>query len=304
MCTGERLTEVLGSAREIPLDDSSKFALFSDCHRGDNSWADDFAHNQNVFFHALNYYCDKGFTYIQIGDGDELWEFRSFDDIRAAHDHVFWMMSRFHEDNRLYLIWGNHDRDWRSPKKVEQYLYRYYDEREGQSKPLFEGIEVHEGLVLRYSDTGNTILLVHGHQGQFLNDSGWWLGRFVVRKVWKAFQLLGVRDPTSPAKNFQIRQRVEEEITKWAEANKQTIIAGHTHRPVFPPAGGPPYFNVGSCVHPRCITGMEIQNGEITLVKWFVNVTCDGTLFIDKDVLEGPRKLQDCFQASRDSGPA
>jgi hypothetical protein len=78
------------------------------------------------------------------------------------------------------------------------------------------------------------------------------------------------------------------------------IIAGHTHRPVFAnlslterrlletgigsrgvrrkAKADPVYFNTGSCVHPRCITGIEItaeKNPDnealhlrCTLVKW------------------------------------
>ncbi len=72
MSSSKRLTEVFESSEKIKLDDTSRFILFSDCHRGDNSWADDFAHNQNIYFHALTRYYDEGFTYIEIGDGDEL----------------------------------------------------------------------------------------------------------------------------------------------------------------------------------------------------------------------------------------
>ena len=67
--------------------------------------------------------------------------------------------------------------------------------------------------------------------------------------------------------------------------SKQMLIPGHTHRSVYPVPGKTPYFNTDSCVHPRCIVGIEINNGSITLVKWYVNVkqaNDDGTLFIDK----------------------
>jgi len=70
-------------------------------------------------------------------------------------------------------------------------------------------------------------------------------------------------------------------------------IAGHTHRPEFPGKDNSCYFNTGSCVHPRFITCIEIENGEITLVKWFINVKPDGILFIDKEVKAGPKRLQD-----------
>ena len=49
-----RLTEVFELSEKLPFDDSSKFILFSDCHRGDNSWADDFAQNQTLFFRDLH----------------------------------------------------------------------------------------------------------------------------------------------------------------------------------------------------------------------------------------------------------
>ena len=76
------------------------------------------------------------------------------------------------------------------------------------------------------------------------------------------------------------------------------LIAGHTHRSVFPVPGKPPYFNTGSCVHPRCIVGIEINNGLITLVKWYVNVKQSndgGTLFINRKELVKPIRLQDFF---------
>lgn len=295
MSTSKRLTQVFKSSKEIPFDDTSKFIFFSDCHRGDNSWADDFAQNQNLFFHALNQYYDQGFTYIEIGDGDELWENKNFGDIRRAYDNIFWRMSEFHKKKRLYLIWGNHNRKWKKKKNVEKYLYQYYDERTSTYKPLFKDIEVHEGLILKHSHTGHKIFLVHGHQGELLNDSLWWFGKFVVRKTWKPLQLFGVKDPTSPAKNFKKRDKVDKKITEWVRVKKQMIIAGHTHRSIFPSQKEAPYFNAGSCVHPRCITGIEIQNGTITLVKWFINIKPNGTMFIDRKELESPQKLQNFF---------
>lgn len=298
MSTSKRLNEVFESAKkkEILIDESSKLILLSDCHRGDNSWADDFAHNQNLFFHALDYYYKNAFTYIEIGDGDELWENKRFEDIRCAHSNIFWKMRQLYQKNLLYLIWGNHNRKWKRPKNVSKHLYQYYDERKGQSESLFPGIEVHEGLLLRYASTENRIFLTHGHQGDLLNDSLWWVGRFFVRKIWKVLQkIAGWRDPTSPAKNFKRRNKIDKNIEEWAKANKQMIIAGHTHRPIFSSPQNPPYFNVGSCVHPRCITGIEIQNGSIALIKWYIKVKPDGLLFIGKDELKKPEKLQSFF---------
>ncbi len=292
MPTRNRLKEIFDSSKTVDFDDSSKFILFSDCHRGDNSWSDDFAHNEKLFFHALNHYYNEGFTYIEIGDGDELWESKKFEEIRKAHSHIFWIMRKFHKDDRLFLIWGNHNIVWKNQKYIEKNLFKYYDERKRCIKPLFDGIEIHEGLILRHSNMEKKIFLFHGHQGDLMCDRLWRLSRFFVRHLWKHLQLLGIKDPTSPAKNFKKRREVERKIIDWVKSSKRTVICGHTHRPVFPNEGEPAYFNTGSCVHPRCITGIEIENGEIMLIKWWVKPKKDGALYVEREILMGPKKLQ------------
>ena len=74
------------------------------------------------------------------------------------------------------------------------------------------------------------------------------------------------------------------------------LIAGHNHRPMFPKAGDPPYFNDGSGVHPRCITGIEIVNGNIMLIKWSVKANINGQLTIDRDILAGPERLENYYK--------
>jgi hypothetical protein len=46
-------------------------------------------------------------------------------------------------------------------------------------------------------------------------------------------------------------------------------------------------------VHPRSITGIEIENGTISLIKWEISTNDDGILQIVKVTLEGPRNLKD-----------
>ena len=295
MSTEKRLTEVLKSSDEISFDDASKIIFFSDCHRGDNSWADDFAHNQNLFFFALNTYNETGFTYIELGDGDELWENKRFSEIRRAHKHIFRLLSAFYEDNRLHLIYGNHDIERKKQEVVEKTLFSYYDYRLKKKRDLFPGIKIPEGLILKHAQTGNRIFLTHGHQGDFWSDKHWRFSRFTVRHVWKSLQLRGFKDPTSPAQNFRKQEKVHNLILKWAQKTNQMIICGHTHRSVFPNVGDPPYFNTGSCVHPRCITGIEIENGSISLIKWWVKIKENGCLCVEKEILAGPQKLQDYF---------
>jgi len=293
-----RLSQVFQQSIIINIDDQSRFIIFSDCHRGDNSWSDEFANNQNIYFHALNHYFDRGYTYIEAGDGEEMWENRNFEDIRSAHDNIYWRLSEFYRNDRLILLWGNHNREWYSDGSVKQHLHRYYDEREQTEKDLFQGVSVHEGIRLYHRETDTTFFITHGHQGDLLNDRLWWVGRFFVRRFWKPFQMFGFRDPTRPAKNFKKRENLEDKIVEWTMRNKQPIIVGHTHRPRFPDKDSKYYFNTGCCVHPRCITGLEITDGAISLVKWLVDVHtgADSSLFINKVVLEGPLIIEPLSQ--------
>lgn len=292
----KRISKVFETVEEIPFDDNSRIILMSDCHRGDGSWADDFSRNQNLYFTALTYYYRENYTYIELGDGDELWENRRFSDIKQEHSNVFWLLSKFYDEGRLYMIFGNHDMVKKYNKYVRENLYRYYNEPEKRSVPLFESIRFHEGLILKHKSTGDKVFLMHGHQVDCLNDKLWKLARFLVRYLWRPLNILGVNDPTRTAKNYEKKEAVEKRLTEWVVKEKHMLIAGHTHRPTFPEAGLPPYFNDGSCVHPRCITGIEISEGSITLVKWYVKTRSDGTLFIDRDVLAGPNKLRDYFE--------
>lgn len=274
MSASTRLTKAFEKAElnEIPFTNRDKFVIFSDSHRGKNDWGDDFAHNQLLFFHALTSYYEDGFVYIENGDGDELSENWIFENIRRAHSHIFWLMKKFHNEGRLIMIYGNHDMIRRFPSVVRRTMYKYYDDREDKEVSLFHGVRMNEAIVLKHQETGKKIFVVHGHQADFFNSYFWWLGMLTL-PLWKSvFQkILGWRDPTSAAQNRWKKNKVEGHMMRWAEEHNQIIIAGHTHRSWHPVQGDPPYFNDGSCVHPRAITAIEIQNGTIALVKWWLN---------------------------------
>jgi UDP-2,3-diacylglucosamine pyrophosphatase LpxH len=295
MNTLKRLSQIFEAAEEIPFDDSSRIVFMSDCHRGDGGWADDFSRNQNLYFTALNHYYKENYTYIELGDGDELWKNKRLSDIIQTHSNVFWLLSKFYQEGRIYIIYGNHDMVKKDSRFVERNLYRYLDERENRYIPLFENIKIHEGLVLRYKPVNGRVFLVHGHQVDFLNDRLWKVARFLVRNLWRPLESYGINDPTSTAKNYYKKEAVGKKLTEWVMKEKHILIAGHNHRPMFPEVGEPPYFNDGSSVHPRCITAIEMNGGAIVLVKWNVNTKSDGTLYIGREVLAGPRKIKDYF---------
>jgi UDP-2,3-diacylglucosamine pyrophosphatase LpxH len=289
------LSNAYNKAKHIAIDKDSKLVFFSDCHRGDNSYADDFSHNKQVYFHALKKYYENGFTYFELGDGDELWENRNFESIFESYKNIYDLLKKFHDEKRLHMIYGNHDMVYSNPTIVEKFLGSYFDVITGKQVELLKGVEFNESIILNFDGYKKNILLIHGHQADFFNFVLWKLSRFLVRFFWQPLQkVFGIKDPTSPAKNYKELIKVERRIKKWIiNNNNQMVIAGHTHRPRFPEPNELPYFNDGSCVHPRAITGIEIENSEITLIKWHTITHEDGTIQIVRTILEGPEKLSD-----------
>jgi len=53
---------------------SDKWILFSDHHRGIGDGADDFAPCKNTYMEALDYYAKEGYGLIILGDAEEFWE--------------------------------------------------------------------------------------------------------------------------------------------------------------------------------------------------------------------------------------
>jgi hypothetical protein len=86
---------------------------------------------------------------------------------------------------------------------------------------------------------------------------------------------------------------MERSIIEWLQAHRQIVVCGHTHRPMSSVYGAPPYFNAGSCVFPGCITALELRDGEISLVSWFVRGrVCPGkAVRIERQPVAPPRKL-------------
>ncbi|WP_416445240.1 metallophosphoesterase [Leeuwenhoekiella sp. A16] len=294
MSSTARFDRAYKNAKVIPFTDADKIILFSDCHRGDNSGSDDFANNRNIYYHALKQYYKANFIYCELGDGDELWENLSFKTIHQSHQNIYDLMQLFYSENRLHLIWGNHDMVYRNENYVKNTLYTFFDHKTGKDQPLFPGIKINEAIILKHAETGQELFLCHGHQADWMNYVGWRINRFMVRVLWRPLNLAGISDPTSPAKNYTELIKVERRTKKWIINNKNRFtITGHTHRPRFPEPGDIAYFNDGSCVHPRSITGLEIEDGKISLIKWQIATTDDGVLKIVRVLLEGPQKLID-----------
>jgi len=115
--------------------------------------------------------------------------------------------------------------------------------------------------------------------------------KYLNRYFWRYLHVVGFRNPASPAKNVNKRHKIEKNYNKWLELNNKILIAGHTHRPKYPKQDERPYFNTGCCIHPRNITGIEIENGKIAMIEWRIVPTDKGRLKIIRRVVRGPKPI-------------
>jgi len=289
MRTYHRLDSVFRDAFPVPFDDRSRFVFFSDVHRGDDSVSDEFGRNRHIYDHALDYYFNNGYTYVEVGDGDELWENAHYQHIRMAHASTFERLQKFFYAGRMYMLFGNHNMQLRDDSYVRRNLYQTYDDFSDQHTDLFPGITVHEALILKHRKTNQEIFVVHGHQGDFANDQLWRLSCLFMRSFWRFMHyVLGVRYAASPARSRLKRHKVEKTYNKWINKHKIVLICGHTHRPKMPQKGEPPYFNTGCCMHPRGISCIELSEGKISLISWRVSTHEDGLMYIRRKVVQGP----------------
>lgn len=293
MKTNQRLTRAYENAKVEYFDKNSKYIFFSDVHRGDDSVSDEFTRNQNLFLHALNYYYKEGYSYIEVGDGDELWEYKNFKHIRLAHTDVFIVLKKFFDEKRMTILYGNHNIFLRSECFVKDNYFTFYDEYKQERVELFKDIKVEEAVVLKEKESGQEILIVHGHQGDFMNDQAWFFSMLMLRYIWRFLHIVGFENPASPARNMYKRHKVEKAYNKWIEDHKMMLICGHTHRPKYPKLHELPYFNTGCCIRTRGIAGIEIINGEILMVDWRFAVDEDGCMKIRRTVVRGPQPVGD-----------
>ena len=281
-CSHRRISRAFENALCLPLHSCSKYILLSDCHRGVGNANDNFLNNEYLYLAALQYYYRRGFTCLELGDGDELWENRSIHNIKEIHPRSFELLARFYAAGRMYAVYGNHDII--KSHSGRNHFHTYYCDRTLQEHPLWPDITFYAGIILKDTKGRKDIYLTHGHQADPLNSTFWPLSRFLVRYLWRPLEKLGIPDPTSAAKNNRKKKKSEQRLVKWAVDHDRVLITGHTHHPMIGTSHSP-YCNTGSCVHPTGITGIEIENRCLTLVKWSTQARPDLVLQACREVM-------------------
>jgi len=256
----------------------ARYIIFSDQHKGNRSWADDFRTSEKNYISALNYYNSEGYSFINLGDSEELWKFKA-PEILPANTDAFSAEASF-QPAHYYKTFGNHDIIWKNKLDVAMLLKNNF------KMPL----PVYEGLVLRNNTAAIKldIFLTHGHQGDLMSDNNAF-STWIVAHVWLPLQRYLRININSPSKDFSLRNKHNQMMYDWSSRQKDLLlVTGHTHSPVF--ASGkyfdhpsnkietgqtiaeikPSYFNTGCCCFDDGdITGIEISDGYVRLIKWY-----------------------------------
>lgn len=290
----------------IPIDPfRDRFIIFSDQHKGNRNGADDFVASEKSYMAALEYYEQKKFCFIALGDSEELWE-NLFWQVKKAYANTFEAERRFLERKAFVKIFGNHDLYWANDPLASLELRTIY----GSEVPIYEG------AVLQMEVKGKPlhIFCTHGHQGDS-NSDGSWFAKFFIARIWAPLQAFLRINPNEPS-NDAYKKTIHNEIMyQWSATQQNMIlITGHTHQPVFESLTHlerlhrkmkfaesqqdedalakindeikkyerrfdtldedytkivPTYFNTGCCCYSDGdITGIELEEGYIRLIKW------------------------------------
>lgn len=282
-----------------------KFIIFSDQHKGAKNGADDFMLCEPNYLAALDYYYEKGYYFISLGDCEELWE-NTLTAVKKNQQPSFEREKRFIHADRFLKIFGNHDLFWQNDPLAPLQLKAIYD----CNVPIYEGVL----LQTTVDNKPVNIFCTHGHQGDEMSD-GNWFSKFFVSKIWAPLQSLLRINPNTPAYDSQLKTLHNNMMYEWsADQEALILITGHTHQPVFESLTHierlyrqlefatkvndqsmvdtlhkeitlrkfeytralqdygtlkPTYFNSGCCCfNDGDITGIELEEDCLRLIKW------------------------------------
>lgn len=187
---------ITNTTAALQITDTSRIILFSDHHKGKRNGADDFASNEPTYLAALNYYQQQQYSYVNLGDSEELWENNIFS-VLKHNKQTFAAEKPFIEREAFVKVYGNHDVFWHYDPLAAQYLKQMY----GKAIPIVPG------LLLQYQQAGTPffqILCTHGHQGDASSDGNWLSAAFVTY-VWGPLQAFLRINTNTPAASKMLK---------------------------------------------------------------------------------------------------
>ena len=290
----------------IPFDPTThKYIIVSDMHKGARDLADDFRLAEKNYLAALDFYYQQGYTLICIGDCEELWENKP-DVLMKANKAAFEAEAKFLWDGRYHRSFGNHDLEWKYDLQRIIYLKPVFGDKlkicEGLILQTHYNNEVYS-IFLSHGHQGDSrsdgnalskwvVAAIWTPIQRFLDISINTVSESIelvdkhniIMYQWSATQknLIFISGHTHKPV-FASLDHVER-LTKQLEAAKQSgnqglisSISTELEKRKAEYAGKqfhktmviPSYFNTGCCCFvDGDITGIEIAEGDIRLIKW------------------------------------
>ena len=307
----------------IPFDQAGgKFVILSDQHKGARDGADIFVKAERNYLAALDHYNKEGFFYINIGDSEELWE-NLFVTVERHNKATFDKEQLFLKRNAFIKIFGNHDLYWDNDPLAAVNLEKIYGKPvkiyEGvilSTKIKNQPFEIymthghqgdlqsdgnwfskwfvsdiwgpfqaylrinpntpstndqlktaHNRIMYEWSAKRQNMLLITGHTHQ------------PVFKSFTEIEILYQRLETAKkAKDEQAIKGLQSQIDhRHAKGDKVPDFTGYLDT----------YFNSGCCCFDDGdITGIEIEDSSIRLIKWQYKGKISERIVLEEDKLE------------------
>ncbi|MBL0357490.1 MAG: metallophosphoesterase family protein [Chitinophagaceae bacterium] len=105
---------------------NARFIILSDQHKGAKNGSDDFMVCEHSYMTALEYYYEQGFHFISLGDEEELWE-NTVWPVKANNKESTALQKKFLQQQRFTKVYGNHDTFWNNDPFAGMHLKSMYD---------------------------------------------------------------------------------------------------------------------------------------------------------------------------------
>lgn len=312
------LNRAYKKAEHVPIDlEQSPWVFFSDHHRGVRDEADDFQRCEKSYLAALQYYEESGYNLGLLGDVEELWE-NSAREVIQQYPKVLKAEKKFHERNALVRIWGNHDDYWREKPIFQAYFSKLFPKMKVHEALVLECRTRGEHLgnvVLLHGHQGSLSSERFATISRFFVRYFWrWFQKvsgFKLSTPAKNLQLKSKTDlemyhwmvqkpkhvllcghthqPVFMSDTFidRIKAELKKDISDDERVKWEMELAKHADQQTPLNSGGgflPCYFNTGCCsFSDGDITGIEIFQGKIRLVKW-TSFSVQAKVLLERDI--------------------
>jgi UDP-2,3-diacylglucosamine pyrophosphatase LpxH len=286
---------------------TARLVVFSDHHRGARDGADDFRRCEPAYNAALAYYFGEDHDLYLLGDVEELWECRA-KEVLPAYGRTLALERRFHDAGRATRFFGNHDDLWQSKWAVKRRLAPLLPGvrvREALSLDVLDGgerlgrlflVHGHQGTagfrwrwishpvlhyvwrpfqrVLKIASTtpAQDWSLRERHETAMFDWARQHPDRIVLIAGHTHRPVFWTRVPAADhsARIAELEQRLQSAHDPALEAELEYLVAEqHRSEGLARPFPEPCYFNTGCCSFgDGDVTGIEICEGEIRLVRW------------------------------------